>query len=122
MGDEDDEITGAEFDALLPTEVKNALAEESEYIASKVRASQGTWDKTLASGLTWLPWVGDIFEENKINTSAACSDVNRDDRVKLVVAKIEKALDSKLSEDEVDGIRSLIYELYNTSINLDDDL
>jgi hypothetical protein len=115
----DDTITDAEREGLVPPEVRAVLAEESEFIAAKVRRAQGTWDKTIASGLTWLPYVGDVFEENSINTAAATSDVVRSQRVKIVVDKIEKALNAKLSENTIDGIRGLVEEMYNTDIDLD---
>lgn len=118
MGDE--EITPDELEQLLPPEVNKALAEESEYIAVMVKGAQGSWDATLASGLSWLPWVGDVFEENTINTAAATSGVNRDTRVSIVVGKIEQALGSQLGEFTIASIRALVDNLYNTDINLDE--
>ena len=117
MGDE--EITSEDLEQLLPPAMKNALAEESEYIAMMVKGAQGTWDRTLASGLSWLPWVGDVFEESTINTANATSGVNRDSRVAIVVGKVEKALGCKLGKFTIVGIRTLIDNLYNTDIDLD---
>jgi hypothetical protein len=116
----DDDLTPDDIADLLPLEVKAALADESDFIATRVRSAQGTWDKKVAVGLSYLPWVGDIFEENTINTAAATSDVNREARLGMVIAKIEQTLGAKLGQFTVDGIRELIYNLYNTDINLDD--
>jgi hypothetical protein len=116
----DEAITAEDLEALLPHEVKKVLAEEAEFIASKVKAAQGTWDSTVASALTWLPWVGDVFEENRINTAAATSDVNRTTRVQIVVTKLETGYGAKLTENTIAGIRVLVDNLYNTDINLDD--
>jgi hypothetical protein len=77
-------------------------------------------DKTIASGLSWLPWVGDIFDENTINTAAATSDVNREARALIVVGKIEQALNTKLGQNTIQGIRVLVENMYNTDLNLDD--
>jgi hypothetical protein len=117
---DDDVVTAEDIEGLVPPEVRQILAEEGEFIAARVRAAQGSWDRIIASGLTWLPYVGDVFDENRINTAAATSDVSRDGRVTVVVAKMEHALGTRLSANTVESVKRLIYDMYNSDIDLDD--
>jgi hypothetical protein len=114
------EITPEDIEALLPDEVKHVLAEEAEFIAARVRYRRAQGDSLIQSALTWLPWVGDVFEENEINTAAATSDISREERLRVVVGKVEAAFGGvQLSADTVDGFRGIVYSMYNTDVPVD---
>jgi hypothetical protein len=113
------EITPEDIEALLPDEVRKVLAEEAEFIAARVRLRRAQGDSLIQSALTWLPYVGDVFEENEINTAAATSDINREERLRVVVDKVQAAFGGvQLGADTVDSFRRLVHSMYNTDIPL----
>ncbi len=106
-------------DDMVPAVVKRAFEDESDFIVGRVRTMRAAGESIIQKALTWVPYIDEIFEEQQINVPAACSDVNREERVRIVVGKIEQELKCKLGAATIADIREDIFELYNTMISLD---
>jgi hypothetical protein len=100
------------FENSLHPVVRDVYAEEKNiaaaYIARRVEASK-SW---IQEGLTWVPYVGSIFEEDDIGPQAAVSDVNILGRAQEVIQKIESRMNETLDSDVRDGIRQDVRDIW----------
>ena len=111
MSDADDECLEA-FENCLHPVVREVYAEEKNiaaaYIARRIEASK-SW---IQEGLTWVPYVGSVFEEDDIGPQAAASDVNIFARAEEVIKKIEVRMSETLDGDVRDGIRQDVRDIW----------
>lgn len=120
MADEDPQdvtITEADVHGLLPDAVRDAYAEEAQFIAGKLKFAQEQGSSIILEALTFLPYVGSVFEEDDIGVAAATSDVNRDHRVKLVIKKIEDGLGFTLDDETKASVKEDINQMYNGTMD-----
>jgi hypothetical protein len=116
---DDEEITSSDIEALMPDEVKMVLAEEMAFIIEAVRKRRASGESVIQSALTWLPYVGAIFEENEASARDVMEDIGLDTRVQIVVAKIQaKFGDVELSKATIDGFRRIIGDMYSTNVDI----
>jgi hypothetical protein len=112
IDDEESDLTEEEARSVLPQVVLDAWAEEAKFIAKRVEFANRS--SVIQKALTFLPWVGDVFDaDNEIDVAAACSDVNRQDRARIIAEKIEKGLGLTLDEDSRKHILEDVYALYD---------
>jgi hypothetical protein len=110
VGDED-EIIQAFENALHPA-VREAYAEEKDYAARLIARRTEESRSWIQEGLTWLPYVGSVFEEDDIGPQAAASDINILARAEAVIKKIEAKLNETLDSDVRDGIRQDVRDIW----------
>jgi hypothetical protein len=115
-----DDVDIDDLSTIMHPAMRQAYDEERAFILFKVERSQRIGKSMIQELLTWLDYVGDIFEEEEIDIPNATSDVDRDQRVRLVLDKIERTLGEPLDETTRANVRSDIWDMYNSTSNSDD--
>ena len=105
---------------LIPEVVRQAYAEEEQFIARKVEAARKAGASWIQELLTWVPYVDAVFQEDEIGVSAATSDVNRDVRTRLVISKIEQGLGFSLDDETKANIRTDVWQMYDPRTDSDE--
>lgn len=108
---DDDEMIQAFENALHPA-VRDVYAEEKEIAARLIARRMEESKSWIQEGLTWLPYVGSVFEEDDIGPQAAVSDINILARGEEVIKKIEARLNETLDSDVREGIRQDVRDIW----------
>jgi len=111
MSEASDEDLQAYKNCLHPA-VRSAYFDEQQYASELVRGRVERSRSVIQEALTWVPYVGSVFEENEIGSVAAVSDIDRLDRARLVINKIEAAMGETLPEEIKVRIRQDIYNIW----------
>jgi SOS response regulatory protein OraA/RecX len=111
MGEVSDDDMQAYKNCLHPA-VRSAYFDEQQYAAEYVRRQIEKTKSVVQEALTWLPYVGSVFEENDVGSVAAASDIDRVYRASLVIRKIEADMGETLPEEIKVRVRQDVYNIW----------
>jgi hypothetical protein len=117
---DDEELTNDDIQGLIHPALWQAYQAEMQYIAARVQAARKAGESLIQKALTWVPYIDAVFEEQEIDVPAACSDVNRETRARLIIQRVEAATGNTLDAETRAHILADVRAMYDHSLGPSD--